>query len=750
MLDLDTAWRAVQEQVLGLPPGRTDAAAVLEWTLDLASLERFASLPEAARRQVGERLVAAGGPAAGLVMDIAAAGRGVDALAIGLVCGVVFGETEPRPELRDAAVRLEPLVGGRRVVPETGLALAIAAQRVLTRIAATDAPTARAVQTRASALLTEVRAEAAAALSPALDVGLDARMKDAALALTSATTSGNSDDAARAWRLMRNAAMHDRAEDQRARVNRLVMAARLACWLTAQRPAQFRTMADAAAIYAGDSGFADRARHALQSGDVVPEVAAAYARLRELAAARREEENRTFATVLRAWNESGAGGTDPVPVEWLLDAVVAPLARNVPILVLVLDGLSFAMWRALAETMPRLGWTEFRPREHATPPTAVAVLPSVTEVSRTSLVCGILMRGDQAVERAGFAAHAGLLATSRAGKPPRLFHKADLGLGPELAASVRDVVADPHQRLIGVVHNAVDAQLSGSDQIELTWSAEGLRQVAGLLRVARDAGRVVVVVSDHGHVVEEGTTLSPGGAGDRWRAPGLVSEGEVALSGGRVLSPDGRNAVVALWSERLRYASRRAGYHGGASPQEVLVPVGVFGAGEAPPGWDSAAPAEPPWWRGTAEESLLELRPGPEVSSISPAARRRRADTRQPELFAPASSPEVRESATIPPWMSALVASDTYAAQRRLAGRGAPPDQQVQLLLRALTTRGGRLSRTGLAQALSAPAVRVGGLVSAARRLLNLDQAQVLTMDGDDVVLNERLLRLQFNLGNDP
>jgi len=31
MLDLETAWRAVQEQVLGLTPGRTDAAAVLEW-----------------------------------------------------------------------------------------------------------------------------------------------------------------------------------------------------------------------------------------------------------------------------------------------------------------------------------------------------------------------------------------------------------------------------------------------------------------------------------------------------------------------------------------------------------------------------------------------------------------------------------------------------------------------------------------------------------------------------------------------
>src|SRR5258708_3977158 len=66
-----------------------------------------------------------------------------------------------------------------------------------------------------------------------------------------------------------------------------------------------------------------------------------------------------------------------------------------------------------------------------------------------------------------------------------------------------------------------------------------------------------------GHVVEEGTTLSAGGTGDRWRAPGPVKEGEVLFAGGRVLSPEGGHAVVAAWSERVRYAARRSGYHGG-------------------------------------------------------------------------------------------------------------------------------------------------------------------------------------------
>lgn len=755
MLDLESAWRAVLEQVLGLPEGRADPTALLGWTLDLAGLERFGGLPEEARRAVADRLTSTGGAAAGLVLGAAAAGRGTDALPIGLVCGVVFGEPEPRPTLREAAVRLEPLVGGMRVAPEAGRALAEAARRELTRLGNADPETARGIQARAGALLAEVRAEEAAALSPALDIGLDARMMEAAAALTAAASSGSRDDAIRAWNLMQCAATHDRAADQRARVDRLVMAARLASWLATGRPGTPSGMTEAASAYAGDSGFADRARHALRAGDAVSEVAAAYGRLRETAAARREADNRAFATVLRSWIAGGAHGTEPLPVEKLLDVIVAPLARAAPVLLLVFDGLSFAVWRDLAQTVVRMGWVEFWKNGRTTPPVAAAVLPTVTEVSRASLLCGTLVRGDQSAERAGFAAHPGLVAASGARLKPRLFHKAELGPGPELEAAVRDAVADPHQRVVGVVHNAVDAQLAGSDQIEMTWTAEGMRQVTALLRVARDAGRIVVVTGDHGHIVEEGTTLAAGGAGDRWRAAGPAGEGEITLSGTRVVSPEGGHAVVAAWSERLRYAARRSGYHGGASPQEVLVPVVVLGTGQPPVGWDAAPPAEPSWWRGAAEISHAAVPSVPGVPSGTSPARRPPLDARQPELFSPPPPKAAKTGAAAggpatPPWIIALLASDAYAAQRRLAGRGAPAEDQVRSLLCAVAARGGKLSQAGLAQALSAPLLRVGGLVNAARRVLNLDQAQVLAIDGDEVVLNERLLRVQFCLGTDP
>ena len=116
-LDLESAWRTALDNILGLAEGRADAAALLDWTLNSFWLDRFARLPEDARGATIDRLTAEGGAAAGLVLATAAAGRAADALPLALACGVVFGEEYPCQELREAAVRLEPLVGGARVDP---------------------------------------------------------------------------------------------------------------------------------------------------------------------------------------------------------------------------------------------------------------------------------------------------------------------------------------------------------------------------------------------------------------------------------------------------------------------------------------------------------------------------------------------------------------------------------------------------------------------------------------------------------
>jgi len=332
------------EQSLGLHDARADAATLLWWTLGKGNVERFAALPETARARIGERLAQEGGPAAEIVVAAIAAGRGVNALALGLACTVVFAAGDTEDALRDAAVRIEPIVGGRRVTPEAGAALADAARRVASRLEL--GPMARAQHGRATTLLAGLGVTEHAGRSPALVAGLEARLQVAAEALVQAAASGSTVDLSRAATLVRLATSHDRAGDQSERVERLAMAARLCRWLMTSRRAS-ADFISAARAYAEDGGFADRARQALRAGDPIPSVAAAYGQLREMAVAGREEENRGFGSLLKDWNAAGSGGDGVLPIERVLDAVVSPLAAETPVLLLVLDGLSFAVHRAL-------------------------------------------------------------------------------------------------------------------------------------------------------------------------------------------------------------------------------------------------------------------------------------------------------------------------------------------------------------------------------------------------------------------
>jgi hypothetical protein len=161
-------------------------------------------------------------------------------------------------------VRLEPLFGGVRVDPDAARTLAEAGRRVLDRMARDTAAAAHAIEAGAASILAEIRADTAAALSPALQIGLDKRMKEAAAAILRAAETGRVDDAAGAWDLARRSTAHDRAGENRSRVDRLVMAARLVQWLAGRPATAWRNMSEAAAAYAADGGFVDRARHAIR------------------------------------------------------------------------------------------------------------------------------------------------------------------------------------------------------------------------------------------------------------------------------------------------------------------------------------------------------------------------------------------------------------------------------------------------------------------------------------------------------
>jgi hypothetical protein len=89
-----------------------------------------------------------------------------------------------------------------------------------------------------------------------------------------------------------------------------------------------------------------------------------------------------------------------------------------------------------------------------------------------------------------------------------------------------------------------------------------------------------------------------------------------------------------------------------------------------------------------------------------------------------------------------------YAEQKQLAARIAPADEELRRFLLALESRGGKLSKTALAQRLGLPLVRIGGFLSAVRRVLNVDRAGVVSVDeaAGVVELNRSLLDVQFQL----
>ena len=235
------------------------------------------------------------------------------------------------------------------------------------------------------------------------------------------------------------------------------------------------------------------------------------------------------------------------------------------------------------------------------------------------------------------------------------------------------------------------------------------------------------------------------GAASRWRpVGGPMQPGEVEVRGPRVLAPD--HEAVLLWRDDARFGPRYAGYHGGASLAEITVPVLVLqpaaALGTTVPGWVPAPPQAPAWWnepaavarRGRCAEA------GEEAQDVAPV------DEDQHGLFALAPEPVAPAGDLV----DALLATPTYADQRRMAGRRALPDAEVAVFLRAILARGGRAHQDTVATAAGIAAPDLGQRFAAVKRLLNVDGYEVLTLDGDGVTyrLDEALLREQFGLGS--
>ncbi|MGH3327218.1 MAG: BREX-2 system phosphatase PglZ, partial [Streptomycetales bacterium] len=518
------------------------------------------------------------------------------------------------------------------------------------------------------------------------------------------------------------------------RVDRALAGVRLARWLAL--PARAVSSSDLGAQVArhrDTDAWVDRAVADAWSGVGDEGLSQGLRAVLGAARLRRDAHDSAFGLAVATHERAGGGVPEGfVNVEDLLAGTVLPLAKEQPVLLVLADGMSFAAATEVVDDVVRRyeSWLECLPAGRRRRTAALAALPSLTNVSRASLLSGELTVGDQTPERVGFEK----LAKAH-GVSGRLFHKLSLdtseggfALAHDIAGAVDDVAGT---RLVACVLNTIDDALERSDPGGTEWTADTVKHLRPLLDRARRAGRVVVLTSDHGHVVErrEGRMIPVKGASSNRSRPHAEGpppgEGEVRVTGRRVLLHNADAVLVA--EERLRYGPLKAGYHGGAAPAEVVVPVHVLTPGAPPEGWALAPPQSPDWWRTPV--GAAGPRPAPEAGPSAPT------------LFD--GVPVISDIAV------AVVASPTYRDQRSRSARVTIQDGRITELLRALLAApANRLDPESAAAALGIAAVQLPGALSMVQRLLNVEQYPVLSRDPDGatVVLDSALLREQFEV----
>lgn len=753
-LDADTAWREVLSRCLQLDSARPDAAALLAWTLRPEVDVQLGRLSERARRDTLGWLAQHAGSTGEMTVRCVNAGRATDAVPLALVCGVVFASPgEGQRPLAAAAVRLERYIGGQPVGVQQGRRWADDARQLVQSL---PVEAMRGAMDRADAILRDLHVAEFSHYSDLLPLGLEQRLERFAAALGAHVKRPVEATIAEVEEAANAVLQHHLSATQGLRIERVRMARRLARWWLRPAAAASTDLDTLAAQQVDDGAYVDWARSRLLGGDELASLSTAYASLRLAVQSSREKASKSFAVALaQSLKSAKAAGARTVPLEDTLDRVVAPLAKHHPVLLLVVDGLSVSIFRELFERCERHGWSELIRFDGDRPQLGLAVLPTVTTVSRASLLAGRVVTGAAPFEKQAFAGHAALVQASAGKHRPRLFHKGDLSVDGHLASEVRDVIGDAATKVVGVVYNAVDDHLSGPEQLQQRWTLEDLRLLLPILREAQAARRVVVVTADHGHVLEDGSRQVSSAESDRWR-PGAKAEvaEELVLAGHRVLTTYSDTTVVALWSELARYTGRKNGYHGGAAPAEVVVPMSVFAPfGLNVPDWKPAPPQQPEWWDLPGSLAHASAAKAPPKAT----ARRAAAQPTVPQggLFSEDDAPlpsvaqhPAPDSASAD-WVSELLRSEVYASQRQLAARVALPDEQMTRILKGLDERGGKLGKAALAQRLAVSEMRLAGVLSVARRLLNVDQAAVLTVDevAGVIELNRELLTVQFKLG---
>lgn len=753
LLDAGTVWRAICRHVFEMGEREPDLVSLLLWAASEKGIKRYQQANDEIRGSLQRRLTQNLGESGSSVLRFIESDTGPDVLALSVVCQVVFGRGDDKT-LDAAAARMEQYHGNTPISKTVGRTLGNAVVDAIADLDRQDDPRiAQQHLQRADELLKQFVCDDHAYRNSLTRLSFEQRLGrlghtiKAAIEIPHDTTTENCETLLEEIKEHRIAKL-GRNKDQ---VSRAEMAVRLVRWLS-NNPGAPPSFAEQANHYIRELSFVDWAREPLCRGEDVADLSTAYQMLDATVLQRRAELTETFVRSLADWTAVGSKEAGVLGVEDVLSKVVSKVVEaNNRVLLVVLDGMSWALCHELLEDIRQDHWFEATLDESNTPPAPViATIPSVTTYSRASLLSGKLAKGDQNLEKNNFEANEALVEVCDKRYPPVLFHKKDITEGNRgvISESLSKAMLSTGKRVVGAVINAIDDRLSNAQQVIDNWSISRISPLRALLRLARDSGRVVILASDHGHVWHRpDAQRRPHEEGCRWRSDdGTCAEDEIVIQGSRVTGTD--NKVIVPWSERLYYGHQHNGYHGGATPQEMTCPLiilmdrsssysGLFRCEYPKPDWWSAAPvASPEMSEPTVRVTVPEHKGPPTLFDMEP----------EEKPGEPVKKPEAAVEGA--DWIAALLKSEAYKDQKSLIRRHAIEDQVMQKGLAALDNNGGIMTPAAFAKAAKVPTARLDGLVARMQRVLNVDGYEILTLDRNEnrVELNVAKLKRQFDL----
>lgn len=769
-LDAETVWPITLHSALGMNSDSLDLHNILSWSRNPEYADRWKRMPAEFKETATQWMSSTAGKTASLVLACVEKNESPDALPVGLVLDVLLN-LEHKHEMSNHLIRLEERMLGVSNPSQEHLNQWAAASKDLVRFQMESSTSElKQVLSRADVILKELGADKMCFLSDVSPIGFHQRLTNFGVALSAQLGKGDfaiSDGLKERYRRIFD---HMKAPMEPLRLDRIKMAIRLLRWLGSQQQqtVSFDSLDQAIDYQLGEASFIDWARLKINTVEPSQELSAAFEMLFGKVADLRHAHAERFASLFQDSIRLNSNSDQFSGVETLLKDVVAPLAKDRPVLLVVLDGMSTAVFRELMQDIVHRDWYWLFREGRGKVDGALAAVPSETKRSRCSLLAGRFLIGNKEVEAREFPKHPELLRCCKPDLPPEIFHKSDIAPGDEsdLSTNVRASIQDPNKQVVAVVVNAIDDHLAKSQQLETIWSRDAIKVLPLLLHEAKASERLVVIVSDHGHIIETGTEYKAhDGGGERWRpddgAPGAE---ELRLEGQRVVTEG--QPVIVPWSERIRYTrGKNNGYHGGINPQEIVFPVAVLSPTEEfPAGMTEYTLEDPVWWdeqyfhppeiegsnqpeRELPAGLLFDIYgPDPDGQTDAPIKTELAEVPAVPGALD--SMAEQRAEIQTPQWIKKLLESTLFESQMEHGRRNRLTPEKIRQVLVELERSGGKTTSNALARAVNQPPIRMRGFVSSIIRVLNIEAYEILRMDeaSGTIELNKPLLLRQFEI----